>query len=147
MQEKIRIDKITRKLLPSEKPKILIIDDDQIIRISLHYMINKILVSFNLDYDIIEGNDGHDLIDYVNDDIDNNIKIIFTDENMPLCEGSDAIKLVNNILEIYRIKVISLTSIDDFDYIEKILKCGVNEVISKPLHMKTLERVMRHYIR
>jgi PleD family two-component response regulator len=128
------------------KPKILIIDDDNIIRSSMHCMIKKISKKINIDFDIIEGSDGADLIDLVNDDLDCNIKIIFTDENMPLCEGSDAIKKIINIIEINQIRIISITSICDTNLINKILKCGVNEVISKPAHIKTIERLLFDYI-
>jgi DNA-binding NarL/FixJ family response regulator len=123
-------------------PSLLIVDDDLIILNSMKSMVKKVLNKLNLEMQILEGSTGFELIDMVNDDVDNKIKIIFTDENMPVCEGSDAIRMISDIKKQNNIKIVSITAVEDLNYIIKILKSGADEVLPKPIHIKTIERII-----
>ncbi len=132
--------------MPIEKPKILIIDDDILIRKSMKIMLNYILLKYKLDYEIIEGEDGSDLIDFVMNDTDNSVSIIFTDENMNLIEGSEAISTIKNIKNFNSIKVISITSLEDEFSKSRILSCGADRVLTKPADRYILEEIITNYL-
>ncbi len=142
----INKNQISEKFIPKSKPIILIIDDDYIIRNSMKCMMWRVFSKLEIEYEVIEGSSGIELVDLVNDDIENNIKLIFTDEDMPGCEGSEAISMICHIKQRNDIKIISITAIDDLTMIKKILNCGADEVIAKPIHIMTLERIIVNYM-
>ncbi len=125
--------------------KVLVVDDDTIIRYSVKLMLRRIMTKHGIELEILEGSDGLELISHVvNDPI--NIKLILTDENMPICDGSEAVNVIYNLKKMNNIKIISITAVDDLVTIKKILKCGADEVVSKPMHMYTLERIVFDYL-
>ena len=132
--------------LSSNFPKILIIDDDIVIRNTMRLIISHFLIKSGLNYLILEGSDGSDLIDYVTDDIDNNIKLIFTDENLPSIDGSKAISKILDIKRKKGIKIVSLTSLEDSESIEKIINSGADFVINKPAHRKLIEEMLFEFL-
>jgi CheY-like chemotaxis protein len=81
-----------RKVSISESEKILVIDDDPIIRNNMLRMLKSIMRKFT-QLRILEGDDGTELINLVQDNSENLIKLIFTDENMTKVEGSEAVLL------------------------------------------------------
>jgi response regulator RpfG family c-di-GMP phosphodiesterase len=108
--------------------------------------ITNIMLKHKLNYDILEGEDGSDLINLVLDDTENLIKIIFTDENMTEIEGSDAIRAIKKIKEKNCIKIISITSLEDEHSVSKVMKCGADRVLRKPANKMVLEEVFSHYL-
>jgi response regulator RpfG family c-di-GMP phosphodiesterase len=141
-QRRISIDK-----LQAEQEKILIVDDDILIRNSMKRMVSQCLRKFNLNYEIIEGEDGSDLINLVNDDTENLIRLIFTDENMSDVEGSEAINSIKGIKECNSIKIISITSLEDEESVARILQCGADKVCKKPANIPLLEEIFRCCVR
>jgi DNA-binding NarL/FixJ family response regulator len=128
------------------KEKILIIDDDNIIRSTIKSIVQKTLFKLKLDYDILEGCDGEDMIRLVVNDQDGTIKVIFTDENMKFIEGSQAILAIRDIKQRNEIKVVSITSLDDDYSIMNILNCGADKVIQKPAQKVLIEELLKIYL-
>ena len=141
-QRQIKLDHST-----IEKEKVLIVDDDYIIRNSMKNMINYILKKNSLDFDVLEAEDGSEMIDLVMNDIDNSIKIIFTDENMNFIEGSEAISKIISIKSTNEIKIISVTSLSDEVSISRILTCGADMVLPKPANKTLLEEVITNILK
>jgi response regulator RpfG family c-di-GMP phosphodiesterase len=137
-QKRISIDPLSE-----DNEKILIIDDDSLIRKSMKRMVSHCLRKFNLDYEIIEGEDGSDMINLVNDDTENLIRLIFTDENMNDVEGSEAITSIKRIKDLNSIKIISITSLEDEESVSRILGCGADRVCKKPASVPLLEDIFR----
>jgi CheY-like chemotaxis protein len=133
-----------RKVSLKENAKILVIDDDPIIRNNMLKMLKNIVRKYNLNYDILEGNDGGELINLVQDDTENLIKLIFTDENMTKVEGSEAISTILEIKLKNQIIVVSITSLEDDLSIQRILKSGADRVLKKPVHRRVLEDICRN---
>ena len=128
--------------------KILIVDDNQFLRISLKNVLNKIMIETRIYYEIIEGTDGVDILKYIIDDqfLQNQIKCIFTDENMDYINGSEAIRIVRNLVKENKIKnvsIISITSYEDDVSKDNIMKCGVDSIVSKPYTKSQLLTALR----
>lgn len=129
--------------------KILIIDDQIMIRKSMKNIISSLIIEMNLkNYEIIEGCDGDDMINCLIEDYngDNCIKLVFTDEDMKTTSGSTAIKLMR-ILEAEQNfvskTIISVTSLaDDVIYRDRILKSGADQILSKPASKKQFKDLM-----
>ena len=114
----------------------------------------KILESFNeikLKYDIIEAEDGIDLIKLVCEDQlnDNRIRAVFTDENMEYINGSEAIKILKDLERNFKIKsycnFFSITAFEDKETKENILKSKVDEIISKPASKTQIKLILDKY--
>ena len=115
---------------------IIVIDDNQLVRENTARMINSIIFNFKMnDYKILQGSDGVDLLNFVIKARSNNIKCIFTDENMIYLNGSDAVMIIRKLEQLDKVKshhIISITAFDDIDTKNKIIKSGINQIISKP---------------
>ena len=113
-------------------------------------MIKGALVTLKLeDYDILEGNDGIDLLNFVRLDHEGKIKIIFTDENMEYINGSEAIKIMRKLEENKKMKNYTIASISAFDDIvtkKRILDSGANLVISKPTYKSEILKAVQNAV-
>ncbi len=127
---------IAKTLGNDNKFKVLVIDDHKLVRDNTKNLIKSAFLTLKLqDYEIIEGSDGIDLLNFVRLDHEGRIKIIFTDENMEYINGSEAIKIMRKLEENKKIKnyeIASITAFDDNLTKKKILDSGANLVISKP---------------
>jgi len=116
---------------------ILVIDDNQIIRKSVKYLLQEILKVKEKPYKIIEGSDGIDALKMVIDDqkFGNRIKCIFSDEKMEYFDGSKTISILRELessKKIKRVNFVAVTSYEDNFSCNQILKSGADFVIQKP---------------
>jgi DNA-binding NarL/FixJ family response regulator len=128
------------------RKQVLIIDDDPITLSSIRSIVTNYINRKGLNFEILEGTDGSDLIKHVKEDKENRIKLILTDENMSNIEGSEAILAIKDLKESNDIKVVSITSMDDLASIERIINCGADEVYTKPVNKYMLESVLKFYL-
>jgi DNA-binding NarL/FixJ family response regulator len=126
---------------------VLIVDDDSLVRASIKKIVQSYIRRKKLNYEILEGTDGSDLVNYVMDDTKHDIKLIITDENMTHVEGSAALLTIKDIKLTNDIKVISITSMDDLAMHNYIKKCGADEVYMKPSSKHLLEEICRIYLK
>jgi signal transduction histidine kinase/CheY-like chemotaxis protein len=131
-------------------PKILIVDDNQHMRDTLKQLLSHIFKENSRLYNILEGNDGIDILKYVIDDQSesNRIQCVITDESMDYLNGSFAVSLLRKMQSESKIndfKVICMTSYEDEVTRNTILKAGVNYCISKPCNKKELEEILKSY--
>jgi len=109
--------------LKKEKAKILIVDDHTFIRSSLKINLEKILKDKNIkNFEIIEGKDGVDIINYIIKDQQQNISIkcVFSDENMEYINGSEAFEILKKLELKIKIKKIPLCSVTAYEDTEKL---------------------------
>lgn len=132
------------------KGKILLIDDDSMIRHALKKIIKNLLKDLNLDYEILEGSDGDDLVKYFNKDKDGlkDLKLILIDENMKKLNGSEAIKIVRKKEKenkLNHIPIISITAEEESKY-NSIYDSGACRVISKPASKKNIKNIIDYVV-
>lgn len=129
--------------------KILIVDDNKTIRKSYINILNSFSCIAN-NYDLVEYDDGIDLIKAVIEDQhnDNQIKAVFTDENMEYINGSEAIKIMRDLENNSKIKkclYFSITAFEDQESIQRIVKAGADLVLSKPASKKQIQELIELY--
>jgi CheY-like chemotaxis protein len=141
---------IAKMLGNDKKFTVLVIDDHKLVRDNTKNLIKGALVTLKLeDYDILEGNDGIDLLNFVRLDHEGKIKIIFTDENMEYINGSEAIKIMRKLEENKKMKNYTIASISAFDDIvtkKRILDSGANLVISKPTYKSEILKAVQNAV-
>ena len=133
-----------------ERRQILVVDDCYSIRKPL---VKQLLSIIDLSlYEIIEYDDGIDIINHFINESKiglNKVDFIFTDENMIYLNGSDAIRLLRNLIFSERIsknqtlKIVSTTGFDDINQIEAIKQSGVDYILHKPVKKKELLEVFQ----
>jgi CheY-like chemotaxis protein len=138
------LKKLKPKIL-SLKNKIIVVDDDPLIRLSTINLLKSTMLNFKSNYEIIEGNDGIDIIDIVSDETDNLIKLIVTDENMANIPGSVAIRAISLIKTNNNIPVVSITAIEDKIGLKNIIDSGADMVLKKPVSRKNMEEIFLNF--
>ena len=149
LNDSVKID----TLFISKSIKILIADDDYYCRKSLNNLLKQIIESNKplLDnFEIIKVTDGIDLINVIvyDQSHENQVKLIITDENMMICNGSDALLLLNNMFTSDKLKKIPtwiLTCLEDENELSRIKnKCKCDLIMKKPAsRLKITEELLR----
>ena len=104
-----------------EKIKILIVDDDSLIRESL-----KIILSSDDKIEVLStASNGQEAVDYC---IKNSVDIALVDIRMPLVNG---VKATKEITKRTNTKVIILTTFDEDEYIKEALNYGAKGYLLK----------------
>ena len=99
----------------------------------------------SIDYDIIEGSDGIELLNIIRLDKDNKIKCIFLDENMEYLNGSETISILRKLEheeKIMKYYIVSITALDDQFSINKVIYSGVDKIIPKPCSKSDLKKII-----
>ena len=126
----------------------LVVDDNKHIRLAIKNNLIKALLILNpnLSYKIIEGYDGVDILRYIIDDqIENKIKCVFTDENMEYINGSEAIRILHDLEKRNKIKkcfLVSITSHEDEYSNQMIYNAGVDLIIPKPISKNNMIKIL-----
>ncbi|GEM01649.1 two-component system, response regulator YesN [Halolactibacillus halophilus] len=118
--------------------KVLIVDDERLIRQGILHYINWQKEGFEVIGEASNGEEARVLIDELEPDI------VITDIVMPVMNGTELIKAIK--AEYPTIEVIVLSSYADFDYVRDTFKHGVSDYILKPkldgeVLLETLKRV------
>lgn len=114
--------------------KVLIIDDEAIIRKGIKNIINWKQLDCEVCADASDGIEGMELIKkYLPE-------IIITDIRMPGLDGLSMIKKVKGIVP--NSKIIILTGYRDFDYVQEAIKCGAFDFMLKPSKIEELTAVL-----
>ncbi|MCX7748578.1 MAG: response regulator [Clostridia bacterium] len=117
--------------------KILIVDDDKIIRAGL-----KVIIESNYDdcEAIIQAANGRIALEILQSDA---IDIMITDVRMPVMDGVELIKKVRECS--LNVKSIVLSGFDEYKYVRETLKNGACDYLLKPIQneelLKTLDKV------
>ncbi len=134
------------------KKKILVVDDNKIVRDSIVFLVIKCINLFHKEneFEIIEGRDGIDILyNIINDQSNyNEIKCVITDENMEYLNGSEAIHIIRNLEKNKKIKNIVIGSIsafqDEFN-LSKIKSSGTDRILQKPCTVNIIKDFLTEY--
>ena len=116
-----REDIVEDRFLNKKQAKILVADDDAMVRST----VSKILEMFG--YSVQTVSDGKCVIDVVNDTFD----VIILDINMPGMDGFDTIAALNKLN--FDIPVLFLTGAGSMDYAVKAINLGAYDFLTKPI--------------
>ena len=108
-------------LLTTDKSKILIVDDDSIVRST----VSKILEMFG--YIVETASGGYEALDIINDTFD----VIILDINMPDMDGFETMERIGKLN--FDIPVLFLTGLGSMDYAVKAINIGVYDFLTKPI--------------
>jgi len=104
--------------------KILLVEDEQIVRLALKSLIEWEKYNIDINYEAANGEEAI-LILEKHPDID----IILTDINMPIMDGIELIEYVNTLK--INPEIVVLSAYDDYSLVRKAFKIGVNDYIIK----------------
>lgn len=129
---------------PEEKrePKsgaILVVDDSDLI-------INFISKIFNDSFEIVKAHDGKEAIDIITTTIDNGIKGVLLDLNMPHVDGFEVLDYFkdNNLFNKYPVSII--TGADDRDSVDRAFQYPIIDMLQKPFNERDVKRVVEKTI-
>ncbi len=115
--------------------KLVIVDDEQDVRLRLQSLIQKANHSFEIVGLFENGIEAYDGI------LSLMPELVITDIKIPYIDGLQTIKRVREVLPL--IKSIVITGFDEFDYAKEAANLGVLAFISKPLSQEDVEKVLR----
>ena len=128
--------------------KILIIDDELMIRCSLTRHLGKIAQqNSDLNFEISDATNCFEALNIIYDNFMKNIHfdLILIDEYMPYMKGSTLIKLLkqlNNENNFYKMVIISHTAFDTDDKKKFVMDNGADYIISKPTDIEKLKIII-----
>lgn len=130
----------SNKLSQIEGKHILVVDDNTI---NLKFM-REVLKTMSMEITLAQS--GAESIEkYKSEEID----LIFMDENMPGMQGEEAIELIRKRevkKSLKRAAIIGLTGDADTETYQKLLDSGANDVLTKPIQIKEIQRVLLKYL-
>lgn len=136
------------------KSYILIVDDHTFIRSSLKINLEKIFKENKIEnFEILEGTDGVDILNFIIKDQEknNSIKCIFSDENMEYINGFEAFEILKRLQMENKIKKIPFCSVTAFEETELIKgknskhKDVVDKILIKPCTQNDLLQFLHEY--
>ena len=114
--------------------KLLIVEDEKLIRQGLHAMVKRSLVPID---EIILCKNGEEAYEIIKNQ---KIDVLITDIRMP---QKDGITLVKEIQSLHYVpKVIVISGYDDFSYAVELLRYGAREYILKPVERDTITKIL-----
>ena len=130
--------------------KILVVDDNFIIRNSICNLLKSIIEKSGIKYNIIVSDDGIDTLMLVKQDQKENhkIKCIITDEFMDFMDGSTSIKIIKELEsnnKIKKINIVTISSSDDDISRLKYIRSGADSVITKPCSHQNLYNTLKGF--
>ena len=117
-----------------QMPKILIVDDEDIIREGLQKKINRLFPDC---FTIFTAPDAVEGLDIIKQNIPD---IIITDIRMPEIDGLKFIEIVKSIHK--HVKFVIISGYQDFDYARAGIKLGVEDYLVKPVDNMQLKQVI-----
>lgn len=115
-------------------PKVVLIEDEAIIREGLLYGIDWVKFGFEVVGEAEDGEEGLELV------ADTEPDLIITDIHMPFMNGLQFIERVKAVRP--ETEIIIISGHEEFQYAQKALKMGVYEYMLKPIDVDYLERVL-----
>ncbi len=114
--------------------KILIVEDEKMIRQGLYTMVMRSRVSAE---EIILCKNGEEAYEIINNQ---KIDVLITDIRMPKMDGITLVKKIQSLHHVPKVVVIS--GYDDFSFAVELMRYGVKEYILKPVERERIEQVL-----
>ena len=123
---------IDERLFPDHRKKVLVVDDD----VAIVELIVHVLQEDDLNCDTAFAKDGyeagHQIATFRPD-------LVILDVMMPKMDGFEVCRRIRSNPETHDMKILCITGFTDAENIEKMVACGANFCLSKPLDMKELK--------
>lgn len=117
------------------KMKVLVVEDEKMIRQGIKTMIQRSSVPIDTIYECKNGEEALELLHQ------EKVDILFTDIRMPKMDGIELIQHVYNMP--YKPEIVVLSGYDDFNYAVEVLRWGAKEYILKPINRNKIEEVLK----
>ncbi len=114
--------------------KILIAEDDEMIQ----FIFQKILESEG--FNVVITSNGIECIEVLQKE--NDFDIIFMDLHMPEMDGLETIHFIRNEMQNKEVKIIALSANLRTEVGDDVLKSGIDDFISKPIHQKNIFEIL-----
>jgi two-component system response regulator YesN len=114
--------------------KVLIADDEPIIREGIHMAVDWTLMSMEV---VAEAEDGEEALELAEQ---HQVDIMLVDLNMPIMDGITMMKHIRNVLP--HCRLIIITGHDEFQYAQEAIRLDVDEYILKPANPLQLRKVL-----
>lgn len=133
--------------VPGKQVRILLIDDEPLIRKFLTKHLVNISKINNMTFICEEASNCFEAIDIVYNNYLNNFKfdIIIIDECLPYMKGSTFIKLFKQLYlesNFYNFKIVSYTAFDSEEKKKLIMNSGADQIINKPISFNDFKNVI-----
>jgi two-component system, CAI-1 autoinducer sensor kinase/phosphatase CqsS len=137
-----KVQEIKNKII--HEKQILIADD----KLSNRLILAGYLSEMNCHFDVAEnGNQALALLS------ENRYDLVFMDFEMPFLNGDDAVKLIRSsqnidpslALHYFRAPIIGTTALPESEAAARALKCGMNEVLIKPVRRSDISEIIERY--
>lgn len=112
-------------VIPMDKPRIIVIDDSKLMRVSLKNCLKE-------EFDIVEAENGE--IGWAALISDPTLQVVITDAQMPVLDGYQLISRIreSDLAHVKQIPVIMITGADDETARERALNTGATDFVTKP---------------
>lgn len=107
--------------------KVLIVDDDPYILMSLEFLMKK------SGYEVLVARNGSEALEHINEQCPN---LVILDIMMPDVDGYEICKYIKNDSNLQQIKVIFISAKTTDEAIQKGLQLGADQYITKPFNTK-----------
>jgi two-component system response regulator YesN len=114
--------------------KVLIADDEPIIREGIHMAVDWTSMSMDV---VAEAEDGEEALELAEQ---HQVDIILVDLNMPIMDGITMMKHIRHVLP--HCRLIIITGHDEFQYAQEAIRLDVDEYILKPANPLQLRKVL-----
>ena len=114
--------------------KIHLADDDEDDRTLLKEAFEEI----HSGIEVIESEDGKELLDKLKDEEDLSDSVIVIDMNMPKMNGLETVKVIKEDPELADIPTVMLSTSDNPELIKKAMDAGVDQFLTKPNSFRAL---------
>ena len=113
--------------------RIIIVDDEEIMRDGLINLVNWTSLGFQI---VADFQDGQEVLEYLKD---NEVDVILTDIKMTFVSGLDLARYVNE--QKLSTKVVLISGYKDFEYARQAVNYNVVQYLLKPISLKDINRV------
>ena len=123
-------------VIQGERMRILVVDDDKIIRFGLAKKIKRLFADYEVISDFANGSMAFKYLE------ENPSEVVITDIKMPVMTGVQLIEKAKKTLEKPPIFIV-LSGYDDFSYVRDSMKCGAVNYLLKPVVEKELIKTLK----
>lgn len=126
---------------PRDPPLVLIVDDDQFMRIQLRHAMEQ------SGYQVAQASNGDQAISIY---LDQQPDIVLLDAMMPVMDGFACCKVLRSLLNSDRIAsnlpVLMITALEDQESVDQAFAVGATDYITKPIHWAVLRQRVRRLL-
>lgn len=123
--------------LPYVKPRILVVDDDEVTRVFIKNQLK------NFDADISEAENGKEALSLMNEKPPH---LIITDLSMPVMDGFELLEKIQDVPEFKSVARIVITSFETIQNRERVVQIGANDFVSKPIMEEDFISRVRRFV-